>query len=117
MRKYNLQNANKEYYRKRQQIVEHPFGTIKRQWGFDYIMTKKTIERAESDTGLILIAYNLRRIINLIGFKTLLKYLIDRISLFFTVYTNIKAILSRYKPLFFPSNFIFQNKKILTKVA
>jgi hypothetical protein len=41
-------------------------------------MTKKTIDRAESDTGLILIAYNLRRIINIIGFKTLLKYLMER---------------------------------------
>jgi transposase len=108
---------NKEYYRKRQQIVEHPFGTIKRQWGFDHIMTKKTIERAESDTGLILIAYNLRRIINIIGFKTLLKYLMERVSLNFSIITQNKAILSRYKPLFFPSNFIFQNKKVLTKVA
>src|SRR5690554_7760886 len=35
-----------EIYRQRQAIVEHPFGTIKRQWGFDHIMTKKTIQRA-----------------------------------------------------------------------
>ncbi len=34
-------NANKEIYRKRQAIVEHPYGIIKRQWGFYYIMTKK----------------------------------------------------------------------------
>jgi len=33
---------NKNCYRKRQAIVEHPYGTIKRQWGFSYIMTKKT---------------------------------------------------------------------------
>ena len=26
---------NKELYRKRQQIVEHQYGTIKRQWGYD----------------------------------------------------------------------------------
>ncbi|MDP3352176.1 MAG: IS1182 family transposase, partial [Flavobacteriaceae bacterium] len=32
---------NKELYRRRQAIVEHPYGTIKRQWGFSYIMTKK----------------------------------------------------------------------------
>ena len=32
---------NKNYYRRRQAIVEHPYGTIKRQWGFSYIMTKK----------------------------------------------------------------------------
>jgi len=31
---------NKEFYKRRQQIVEHPFGTIKRQWGFDYTLMK-----------------------------------------------------------------------------
>jgi len=35
----NLINVkNKEHlYKKRQVIVEHPYGTIKRQWGFSYI--------------------------------------------------------------------------------
>lgn len=28
-------------YKRRQSIVEHPYGTIKRQWGFSYILTKK----------------------------------------------------------------------------
>jgi hypothetical protein len=32
---------NLDLYRKRQAIVEHPYGIIKRQWGFYYIMTKK----------------------------------------------------------------------------
>ncbi|MGI9526328.1 MAG: IS1182 family transposase [Weeksellaceae bacterium] len=54
-----------ELYKKRQALVEHPFGTIKRQWGFDYIITKKGIERASADFGLIAIAYNLRRLFNL----------------------------------------------------
>jgi hypothetical protein len=38
--KERIQN-NKTYYQKRQAIVEHPYGTIKRQWGFSYILTKK----------------------------------------------------------------------------
>lgn len=63
-----------ETYRKRQAIVEHPFGTIKRQWGFDYIMTKKYKERASADVGLIFCAYNLRRIFNLIDKKKLQSY-------------------------------------------
>ncbi len=73
---------NKEYYRRRQAIVEHPYGTIKRQWGFSYIMTKKYIKRAEADVGLIFTAYNLRRLINIVGIKELKKYL-RTISLFF----------------------------------
>ncbi len=64
-RNKNLINQNKQLYRKRQQIVEHPYGTIKRQWGFNYIITKKYIQRAEADFGCIMTAYNLRRIINI----------------------------------------------------
>src|SRR5690554_4303325 len=47
---------NKELYKKRQAIVEHPFGIIKRQWGFDHIMTKQTTKRASADVGLIFCA-------------------------------------------------------------
>jgi hypothetical protein len=39
----------------------------------------------------------------------------ERVSLNFSIITQNKAILSRYKPSFFPSNFIFQKKKYLQK--
>ncbi len=74
-RNKNLINQNKQLYRKRQQIVEHPYGTIKRQWGFNYIITKKYIQRAEADFGFIMTAYNIRRIINIIGARNLGKYM------------------------------------------
>jgi len=57
---------NPTAYKKRQAIVEHPYGTIKRQWGFDHITTKKTKQRASADVGLMFIAYNLTRIWNII---------------------------------------------------
>jgi len=66
---------NQDYYRRRQAIVEHPYGTIKRQWGFSYILTKKRINRASADVGLMFIAYNIRRIMNIIGENELKKYL------------------------------------------
>jgi len=66
--------ANPNYYRRRQAIVEHPYGTIKRQWGFNYIMTKRTMKRASADVGLIFTAYNLRRILNIIGIEALRKF-------------------------------------------
>ena len=78
----NRIEQNKNYYRKRQAIVEHPYGTIKRQWGFSYIMTKKYIKRAEADVGLIFTIYNLRRLINLIGFEALQNYLKKALSIF-----------------------------------
>lgn len=52
-------------YKKRQALVEHPFGTIKRQWGFDHIVTKKGIASASADFGLIALAYNLKRLFNI----------------------------------------------------
>ena len=32
---------NPEYYRLRQQITEHQFGTLKRQWGFTFTLMKE----------------------------------------------------------------------------
>lgn len=60
---------NPEIFAQRQALVEHPFGTIKRQSGFDHIMTKKTIKRGSVDVGFIFIAYNLKRIMNIIGLE------------------------------------------------
>jgi len=55
-------------YQRQQAIVEHPYGIIKRQWGFNYIMTKKTIKRAPADVGFIFISYNLRRLLNIVPY-------------------------------------------------
>jgi transposase len=68
---YIEQNAkrvleNPQAYKRRQAIVEHPYGTMKRQWGFDHIITKQTKLRASADVGFIFIAYNLTRIWNII---------------------------------------------------
>jgi hypothetical protein len=76
-------NENKELYRKRQQIVEHPYGTIKRQWGFSYILTKKGLDRASADVGFMFTAYNFRRIVNIIGIDKLTKYLKSALFLIF----------------------------------
>jgi transposase len=86
--------GNKQLYRKRQQIVEHPYGTIKRQWGFSYIITKKYIGRAEADFGFIMAAYNLRRIINIIGMQKLRKYLESIFQLFCFKTTLFKLFLN-----------------------
>jgi hypothetical protein len=71
-----------DLYKRRQTIVEHPFGTIKRQWGFNYILTKKGINRASSDVGFMFIAYNLRRIVNILTRDQLREYLRILVSLF-----------------------------------
>ena len=92
---------NRDYYRKRQAIVEHPYGTIKRQWGFNYILTKKGINRASSDVGLIITAYNFRRIINIIGIDELKKYLKSALYLIFGKIALLKLFLSEISFIIF----------------
>lgn len=72
--KLRMEQAS-ELYRKRQAIVEHPFGIIKRQWDFYYIMTKQGMSRASADVGLIFTAFNLRRIFNILDQNLLNKFL------------------------------------------
>jgi hypothetical protein len=86
-----------ETYRRRQAIVEHPCGVIKRQWDFYYIMTKKTIKHASADVGLIFSAYNLRRIFNLIDHNLLKQYL-KILALYFG---TLKAIFKAFYALFY----------------
>jgi len=78
--------ANPTVYKKRQAIVEHPYGIIKRQWGFYYIMTKKTIKRASADVGMMFTAFNLRRLINIIGKNEFKKYLEGLILICFSIF-------------------------------
>ena len=95
----------KEFYRRRQAIVEHPYGTIKRQWGFDHIMTKRTLKRAAADVGFIFVAYNFRRILNIVGkkvFKELLEKLAFDFLQFLNPYKLIQPFLSH--PIFSKNN-------------
>jgi transposase len=89
-----INTIEKEHlYKRRQEIVEHPYGTIKRQWGFSYILTKKGISRASSDVGLMLVAYNLRRIVNILTADRLKEYLQMLISAFSSFFDLIRSIL------------------------
>ncbi|MCB0705869.1 MAG: transposase [Saprospiraceae bacterium] len=100
---------NKALYRTRQQIVEHPFGTIKRSWGYDYTLLK-TKEKVGGEMALIFTCYNLRRSMTIFGVQDLLKRLKAACLLFFA---PNRANLSSYKPFLFPKikapTFYFQN--------
>ena len=96
---------NMDVYRKRQAIVEHPFGIIKRQWDFYYIMTKKSIKHASADVGLIFTCYNLRRIFNLIGKNKLKDYLKGLASMFLNLIGYFKLIRRMFGTDFFEGEF------------
>jgi len=63
---------NKELYRKRQEINEHIFGTIKRQWGYSHT-NLKGLEKVNGEMALIMTVYNIKRTINILGMEDLLK--------------------------------------------
>lgn len=63
---------NQQHLRKRNTIVEHPYGTVKRWHGASYLLTKGTV-KAAAETGLSFLAYNFRRVINLLGIDGLME--------------------------------------------
>ena len=76
--------------------VEHLYGTIKRQWGFSYVSTKRTIQRASADVGFMMTAYNLRHIINIVGLNKSKQYMKSIVQLFCTKQTHLKPFLSSF---------------------
>ena len=80
-------NQNPDYYRQRQQIIEHQFGTLKRHWHFDYTLTKGK-EKVLGEVYLMFTCYNLKRIVSIIGFEALMSKIRTHI-LFFDQYFDL----------------------------
>ena len=59
---------NKALYRKRQEIVEHPFGTIKAVWGYKQFLCRGKVKVA-AEVSLAYLAYNMRRVVNIMAEK------------------------------------------------
>lgn len=61
---------NKEMVRLRKCLAEHPFGTLKRAFGFGYFLTRRT-ENVRTETLLHFLTYNIKRVINIMGTQKL----------------------------------------------
>jgi transposase len=57
---------------KRRATVEHPFGTFKAWMGSTHFLTK-TLDRVSTEMGLHVLAYNMKRAINLLGAKKVIE--------------------------------------------
>jgi transposase len=66
--------AEKEIVAQRKSIVEHPFGTIKRNMDAGYCLLKGKA-KVTAEFSLICLAYNLKRVINILGSKKLIDYI------------------------------------------
>ena len=60
-----------EKMRQRRETVEHPFGTIKARMGATHFLMK-TLPRVASEMALHVLAYNLTRLINIMGIQSLM---------------------------------------------
>ena len=63
-----------EMMRVRRQTVEHPFGTIKYWMGWTHFLTK-TLARVRTEMSLHVLAYNLKRVMRILGIGELLRVL------------------------------------------
>jgi transposase len=66
--------ANGQLYRKRQEINEHIFGTIKRQWNL-YYTNLRGLDKVNGEVALIMTVYNMKRARNILGHDKLMEQL------------------------------------------
>jgi len=64
-------DKNPQAMRVRRETVEHPFGTIKMRMGATHFLMK-TLPRVASEMALCVLAYNLTRVMNIVGIKPLM---------------------------------------------
>ncbi len=65
-------DANPDAMRIRRQTVEHPFATLKARMGYTHFLTR-TKPRVSTEMALHVLAYNLTRVLNIMGSKAILK--------------------------------------------
>jgi len=62
----NHLNQAPELMKARRETVEHPFGTLKVWMGYNHFKMR-TIERVSAEMSLHVLAYNLKRVMNIMG--------------------------------------------------
>ena len=66
--------ANPKILRQRREIVEHPFGSIK-QWMNQCAFLMRGLEKVRAEFSLTALAYNMTRVLTIVGIESLLKVL------------------------------------------
>jgi len=66
--------ANPELMKKRKQIVEHPFGTMK-HWNDQGYFLMRGLEKVRAEMSLSSLGYNIKRVINILGVPKMIEAL------------------------------------------
>ena len=111
--------ANAKIFYKRKNQCEHPFGTVKRALGFTYFLTRGT-ENVRTESLLHFLAYNFKRLINIMSEPKIEKSAMAntvvfhtffpaffQISSFFGAFCKIKLIKIKRVLCFYTSSSIF----------
>jgi transposase len=64
-------DKNPDAMRQRRETVEHPFGTLKMRMGATHFLMK-TLPKVAGEMALHVLAYNLTRVMNIVGIKPLM---------------------------------------------
>lgn len=64
-----------EMMRIRRQTAEHPFATIKHWMGATHFLTK-TLSRVRTEMSLHVLAYNLKRVMRILGIEVLIRVMV-----------------------------------------
>jgi Transposase DDE domain len=64
-------DLNPQAMRQRREMVEHPFGTIKLRMGATHFLMK-TLPKVRGEMALHVLAYNLTRVLNILGIQPLM---------------------------------------------
>ena len=64
-------HAQPEKFALRKQLAEHPFGTLKRWFGYTHFLLKG-LEKVRTEWSLMTLVYNFKRVLKLVSFQELM---------------------------------------------
>ncbi|WP_141699024.1 transposase, partial [Candidatus Thiosymbion oneisti] len=72
-----MAESGPEKMRQRAGLVEHPFGTLKRWFGWDHFLVRG-FKKVRAEMSLMILGYNLLRVVNWLGVGALRDYCVRR---------------------------------------
>ncbi|MGY4282730.1 hypothetical protein ACVWXO_001950 [Bradyrhizobium sp. LM2.7] len=85
--------------RRRAELAEHPFGTLKCRAGYRHFLVRG-FDKVRGEWSLMALCYNLTRVLNILGFDGLMSYLAERAANWALLLpTLLKAIVSTLQTL------------------
>ena len=64
--------ANPQKMKKRKELAEHPYGTMKRAMASGYFLMRG-IKKVAAEMSLTVLAYNIKRVINILGVRKMIE--------------------------------------------